>query len=30
MHICPDEIMALAAVMPFLGAALAWCRARFR
>jgi len=30
MHICGDEIMALAMALPFLGAAVAWVRARVR
>ena len=30
MHFCPDEIMALAAMLPFVGAGLAWCRSKLR
>jgi len=30
MHICGEEIMALAAALPFIGAAAAWARVRWR
>jgi hypothetical protein len=28
MHFCADEVMAIAAALPFLGAGVAWLRAR--
>lgn len=30
MHICGDEIMAFVMMVPFVGAAIAWVRAKVR
>ena len=30
MHICPDEIMAVMAALPFAGAGIAWLKEKLR
>jgi hypothetical protein len=30
MHICGDEIMAISAMLPFVGVAIAWVRSKLR